>query len=198
MTTVPESWDDHYRNLETPWDLGGPHPRLLEALDGPLAPPAGGTALVPGCGRGYDAEALALAGWTTLGVDLAPHALEFAALNHPTARFAEGNALDPLWVLEQLDGQVDLLWDHTFFCALSPVLRPAFGDLCRTVVRPGGRVASAVFPIGREAADGGPPYGMRPEDLDEVLEGFDRVSLGPVLQMEGRPWPHRLGLWART
>jgi len=195
MTTVPESWDDHYRNLETPWDLGGPQPLLIEALTGPLA--GGGTALVPGCGRGYDAEALAGAGWSTLGIDLSPHALEFANAHHPTARFVEGDALDAALVLEQLGGPVDLVWDHTFFCALSPILRPAFGDLCRAVVRPGGLVASAVFPIGRDLADGGPPYGMVVEDLDEALEGFSRVSLGPEVHLDRRPWAYRLGLWHR-
>lgn len=195
MTTVPESWDDHYRNLETPWDLGVPQPLLIEALAGPLA--GGGIALVPGCGRGYDAEALARAGWSTLGVDLSSHALEFAIAHHPTARFVEGDALEPAWVLEQLGGPADLVWDHTFFCALSPALRPGFGELCEAVVRPGGLVASAVFPIGRDLADGGPPYGMRVEDLDEVLEGFDRVSLGPELRLERRPWAYRLGLWRR-
>ena len=40
----------------------------------------------------------------------------------------------------------DLLFDHTFFCAIDPEDRPAFGELARRLFRPGGRVGSIVLP----------------------------------------------------
>ena len=65
-------WAAHYAAANTPWDLGGPHPELSQRLsDGDLAPPRDGArALVPGCGHGHDALALARRGWVVTAVDL--------------------------------------------------------------------------------------------------------------------------------
>ena len=61
------SWEDAWREGRTGWDAGAPAPPLLDYLqerDG-----QGRRALVPGCGSGYDAFALAEAGWTVQGLD---------------------------------------------------------------------------------------------------------------------------------
>lgn len=196
MTRV--DWDGEYVAGNTPWDLGAPVPLLTAALtDGTLGDP--GAALVPGGGRGHDAAALAAAGWTTTIVDISPTAAAYAAEHYPTVHYVVADALDPAVVLDRLGGQVDLLWDHTFMCALPPEPRPLLGDLARAVVRPGGLVASAVFPLERDPREGGPPWSYRPEDMDAALGGgFERILTGePVHLSRVFPWHHRLAVWRR-
>lgn len=197
MTIDPVDWDAAYAAAATPWDLGEPVPLLIEALvDGLLGVP--GSALVPGCGRGYDAGALAEAGWRTVGVDLAPHAVDEATAAYPTVTFALGDALDPDVALTRTGGPVDLLWDHTFFCALPPGLRPRYGELVRAVLKPGRLLASAVFPLDRPD-DAGPPYRYVPEHMEEVIgDGFERIHLGPPVASMVPQWHRRLAIWRRV
>lgn len=190
-------WDAWYVAGFTPWDLGGPLPLLTDALATGLLGKTG-SAFAPGAGRGHDAAALAAAGWATTVVDLSPTAVGYATEHYPAVRFVLGDALDPDFVLAQTGGQVDLLWDHTFFCALPPALRPQVGVLAAALVRPGGLLASGVFPIDRPPAEGGPPWSYRPEDMDAVLDGFERVHTGePVHLNPDFTFRHRLAIWRR-
>ena len=192
----PVDWEREYVIGDTPWDQGQPLPLLVDAVaDGVFGAP--GTALVPGGGRGHDASALAAAGWHTAVVEISPTAAAFAAAHYPTVRYVMGDALDATFVLDQV-GPVDLLWDHTFFCAVPPELRPRVGALAETVVKPGGLVASGVFPLDGPTEDG-PPWGYQPADLDELLPSFELVHLSePESIFTQLPFPHRLGLWRRT
>lgn len=197
MTIDPVDWDAAYAAGTTPWDLGEPVPLLVEALAGGLLG-CPGSALVPGCGRGYDAGALAEAGWRAVGVDLAPHALDEATVAYPAATFVLGDALDPQVALERTGGQVDLVWDHTFFCALPLRLRQRFGGLVRAVLKPGGLLASAVFPLDRPD-DAGPPYRYLPEHMEEVIgDGFERIHLSPPVASMVPQWHRRLTIWRRV
>jgi hypothetical protein len=197
MAIDPFGWDARYLAGSTPWDFGRPLPLLLDALDeGALGAP--GRAFCPGAGRGHDASGLAGSGWDVTVVDLSPTAAAYAAEHYPQVRYAVGDALDPDLVLAQTGGPVDLLWDHTFFCAVPPAMRPRMGDLARGVVRPGGLLASGVFPTGRPMADGGPPYSYDVADMTAVLDDFDLVRVSEPVQVSPlHPWPHRLAVWRR-
>lgn len=190
-------WDARYAAETTPWDLGRPVPLLVEALDEGTIPRGPGRAFVPGAGRGYDADELSRANWQVTAVDLSATAAAYAAEHFPKVAYGVGDALDPDTVARFTGGQVDLLFDHTFFCALPPASRPRMNDLADAVVRPGGLLASVVFPIGRPDAEGGPPFGYSPEDLDAVIPGFEQIHLGPETSVLDRPWPHRLAIWRR-
>lgn len=190
-------WEQWYVQEDTPWDIGAPLPLLVEALaGGAFGSP--GVALVPGGGRGHDASALAAAGWQTSVVDISPTAAAYAAAHYPTVHYVVGDALDAGVVLDAV-GPVDLLWDHTFFCALPPDLRPRVGALAEAVVKPGGVVASGVFPLDRPRGEEGPPWTFVADDLDELLPSFELVHLGePRSIFTELPYRHRLALWRRT
>ncbi|EJF61524.1 hypothetical protein DICSQDRAFT_136414 [Dichomitus squalens LYAD-421 SS1] len=68
------------RSDTTPWDAGSYQPALKEVLDDKaLALPTECRALVPGCGRGYDAILIAKTlSLETLGIDVAPTAIAAA------------------------------------------------------------------------------------------------------------------------
>lgn len=199
MTSATDGphWNSAYVSGETRWDLGAANPVLTEALthEPLLATP--GRAFVPGGGRGHDAHALSEAGWDVVEIDVSAQAIDYLTAHYPAVKGIAGDALDPDFALAQLGEPVDLLWDHTFFCALSPAARPRVGELARAVVKPGGLVASCVFPIGRLDA-GGPPYRYQVEDMTAVLDGFELVSQGPEVVRPGWDWLQRLGIWRRA
>jgi hypothetical protein len=88
---------------------------------------------------------------------------------------------------------VDLVFDHTFFCALAPARRAGFGDWVGRVLGAGGLFASVVYPVDKPASEGGPPFGMCVEDLRRVLEGFQLVTDVRAAHPVRRSWPSR---WA--
>ncbi len=195
-------WSARYDAGDTPWDLGRPHPELERRLaeDPGLGGPVG-TAVVPGCGRGHDALALARAGWDVVAVDVAPSAVDLAreALAPLGGRVVHADALavgpDDLG----LDRPADLVLDHTLFCAVPLGRRAEIGGLCDRVLGPGGRLVSIVFPIGRDHGDGGPPWGMAPDHVDAALgAGWVRVATGDPVEVPGRAWPHRVCTWTRA
>lgn len=188
-------WNERYDLGRMPWDLGRANPILEERLttDPALGGETAGTVFVPGTGRGWDAAALAAAGWRVTAIDLSESAVA-------AARHHLGGADAELFVGDALDhhGTFDLVFDHTFFCAIALEQRPQFGEMCRRVVADRGRVVSIVFPIGRDPSDGGPPFGMRPGDVSDALgPEFALVELGPERRVPGRAWPHRWGEWRR-
>jgi methyl halide transferase len=192
-------WAERYRGEDTPWDLGGPHPELeLRIADGRFAPPrAGARALVPGCGRSYDAFALAGAGWDVVGVDYVTALQTWLPERYAEhgARFVLGDAL-----AFRDDEPFDLIWDHTFFCAIHPHSREAYGQLARDQIVPGGHFVSLVFPANKGKELGGPPYGFDAEVLQETL-GPDFTlteDVDPERRVGRRKWWERVASYERS
>lgn len=199
MTTY--DWERRYESRQTPWDLGAPHPELAARLarEDPAVTPRRERrrALVPGCGRAHDAIALARAGWQVTAVDLVASLRGEiqAALAPSGGRFLAMDALalrtTPAW---------DLLFDHTFFCALPPERRAEYGPWARRVVAVGGRLVALVFPIDRPVDLGGPPFPMTTDDLAGALgrrfrQRFDEPVEHPGA---GREWGERWAVFERT
>ena len=194
-------WSGRYRSGNTPWDIGAPHPELVARLaarsSGLVPPRRNARALVPGCGRGHDALALARAGWRVDAIDLAPEVE--AALRAPLE--AIGGELflaDALaWRRRR---RYALVFEHTFFCALDPALRPDWGALVRRSLAQGGWVHALVFPVGKPSAEGGPPFGVSAADMLAALgPGFELVEDAPVGHaVERRAWPERYARLRRS
>ena len=190
-----DAWSARYELGSIPWDLGRAHPELETrlALDPTLGTGSVGSVLVPG--TGHDAAALAQAGWRVTAVDIAP-AVEAALLRRLDADGASvliGDSLDL-----EVDEPFDLVFDHTFFCAIDPVDRPRFGSMAERVLTGTGSVISVVFPIGRPASDGGPPWGFDVSDMAAALG--DRFLLSEEaehMRVAGRRWPHAWTRWSR-
>lgn len=185
-------WSQRYRDADTPWDKGATHPELARRLAlGELAPPRrGARALVPGCGRGHDALALARAGWCVTAIDLAPEvrsglARKLAALG---GEFVTGDAF--AWRTRR---RFALVYEHTFFCAIDPLLRPEWGKLVRRVLARGGRVCAIAFPTNKPRAQGGPPHRMDASALRAALgPGFRIAANTPArARTPGREWMER-------
>lgn len=134
---------------------------------GPLA----GRILVPGCGLGHDARALATKGVDeVVGIDLSPFAVEQArrlAAGRPV-RFTVQDLFDETW-----DGQggFDWVFEHTCFCAIHPDDRPRYVRAVRRLLKPNGRFLGVFFlnPWDPGEKPDGPPFGTGQTELDELF-----------------------------
>jgi SAM-dependent methyltransferase len=166
------------------------------ALDPAFGAGSVGSVLVPGAGTGHDAAALAQAGWRVTAIDIAP-AVERALLRRLEAERASvivGDALDV-----EFETPFDLVFDHAFFCSLDPADRPRFGAMVDRALTYSGSLVSVVFPLGKPASDGGPPWGFTTADMADALgEQFALEEEGDHMRVPGRRWPYAWTRWKRA
>jgi len=174
-----EGWAAVWARSLTLWDLGGPCAAIQAEAAAALADgrvPRGGRALVPGCGTGYDVRALAAQGLRVVGADIVEAAIEAArAQAAPAGDSVElvcGNFFDDARLAE---GAFDLVVDYTFFCAIVPAQRAAWGARTARLLRPGGRLLTLMYPLAPDelAADPaakGPPHPVSLAEYRRALE----------------------------
>ncbi len=161
-------WDSRYKEANTPWDRAVPHPYL-----GQLRPRRGKRlrVLVPGCGRGHDAAALAriFPEADVVAMDISAAALAQAELMKPpkNVRFCHA---DLFHLGDEWNDSIDLVWEHTCFCAIQPAERIAYREVMRRLVRRGGLLVGAFFLTMEEDGDGGPPFNTSVEDFTDVFD----------------------------
>lgn len=158
----PAFWAARYAAGETGWDKGEPSPGLVDFLveNEALAP---GTVLVPGCGYGHDARALAAAGFEVTAIDVVPAAIERArALAREQRARVQFETADFFSLSAALRGPYDWLFEHTFFCAIDPERRDAYVRIVADLVRPGGHLLGVFYHIQPET---GPPFGTTRAEL---------------------------------
>ncbi|MDH3284788.1 MAG: TPMT family class I SAM-dependent methyltransferase, partial [Acidobacteriota bacterium] len=110
-------------------------------------------------------------------------------------RFLAGDALE-----HEEDAPFELVFEHTFFCAIPPERRGEYGDMAARLTRPGARLAAIVFPVGRPADMGGPPWGIATHDLAEALGARFRLVVDePAARPAARrSWDERFALFERA
>ncbi len=193
------SWEDHWSTEHTPWDAGAPSPTVVALADGLPH----GRALVPGCGRGWDAFALARPSRHVTALDVAPsvrahfeQARAAMAVPPEQVSLTIGDFFDEAVV----SGPFDLVWDYTFLCAIDPSERERWAARMAELVRPGGTLATLIFPV-VTFPEGyqGPPWPLDPEAVAALVGArFDRQRLAPVeASREGREGKEWIGLFTR-
>lgn len=145
------------------------------------------SALVPGCGRAYDALALAEHGYASVvALDLSPAACKAAEEELGTSSAAAIKCVDIRCgdFFELADQTFDLIWDNTFLCALEPEARANWAAQMKRLLAPGGELITCVFPIGFR--EGGPPYAMSVPLVRSLLEpvGFEATLVRDDLKLE--------------
>lgn len=170
------NWKQAWEERRTPWDAGEPSPTLVRLLREDRVP--AGAILVPGCGTGYDLAALASEDRRVVGLDLSPIARETFLSRYPelpgSVRYEVG---DFFHYAE--DGAFDFIWDYTFFCALDPAQRGAWGKTMERLLKPEGILSTLLFPYAKPIPDAqGPPWPINELLVAEALgEAFERTEL---------------------
>ena len=177
------------------WDHGEASPGLVDFLASNEANLPLGQALVPGCGRGHDARALAKAGWQVTGLDIAPSSVplarELAAAEGLELDFRLGNFLE-----DEPHQPFDLLFEHTLFCAINPVQRDAYVLAAKRWLRPGGTYLAVNYIITDD--DGEPPFSTTAGELDErFLPDFELLRRWTPRSYENRQGKELMNLWRR-
>ncbi|MBT2556730.1 methyltransferase domain-containing protein [Hymenobacter sp. ISL-91] len=161
-------WQQRYEIGQTGWDAGSITPPLREYFN-QLGLPDSRRILIPGAGRGYEAEYLHRAGWPQVFVaDLAPAALQDLQARVPSFP-ADQLLLADFFALEPAP-PFDLIVEQTFFCALDPALRPAYARQCARLLRPGGTLMGLLFDT--EFTQAGPPFGGSREEYRAYFEPY--------------------------
>ena len=185
-------WEAFYRADDTFWDHGEASPGLVDYLAAnPSLPP--GQALVPGCGSGHDARALAKAGWAVTGLDIAPSSVPLAK------RLATGEALDVDFHIGDFLGdephcRFDLVVEHTLFCAIPPARRGDYVQALRRWLKPGGLYLAVNYMIPDD--NGEPPFSTTTAELDARFgEPFELLRCWTPRSYESREGKELMNEW---
>ncbi|EGO01754.1 hypothetical protein SERLA73DRAFT_177233 [Serpula lacrymans var. lacrymans S7.3] len=203
-------WNESWKQGVTPWDSGDVQLSLQGLLlSASLDLPREGRALVPGCGRGYDALLIASKlGLDTLGLDISPVGVQAARdqLNSAPEGLLSGiekvsyEATDFFTFKVPDDQKFSLIYDYTFFVAIPPERRNEWGCQMCALIKPGGYLITLVFPLGLPLEGYvGPPFHVDPEDYIEPLgQGWEKVyDKVPEIVREGRKGTERMVVWRR-
>ncbi|MEJ2585866.1 MAG: methyltransferase domain-containing protein [Robiginitalea sp.] len=172
MKLNKEYWQRRYLHHQTGWDLGKVSPPIAAYADQLRQKDL--KILLPGAGRGYEAEYLYRKGFKELTiVDIAPYPLEKLRERlpggFPEARLVESD------FFELKKGPFDLVLEHTFFCALPPELRPRYAEKMASLLKAGGKLAGLLFDF--PLTDEGPPYGGSREEYLQLFEPLFEIRL---------------------
>ena len=185
-------WEALYQANDTFWDHGEASPGLVDYLAAnPSLPP--GQALVPGCGRGHDARALAKAGWSVTGLDIAPSSVPLAK------RLADEGGL-PVdyrvgdFLSDELHQPFDLVFEHTLFCAILPARRDDYVQALRRWLKPGALYLAVNYMITDD--NGEPPFSTTTTELDERFgEPFELLRRWTPRSYESREGKELMNEW---
>lgn len=135
------AWDKLWQDQVTPWDRSQASPSLIELVrSGRISEllsqqqkTSSMNALIPGCGRGYDVIFLAQyfrdRQMNVTGLDISSTAVNAASRyiseqgSPEGAQVLQGDFFSPESI-KQWSGNVQLIYDYTFLCALDPSRRP--------------------------------------------------------------------------
>lgn len=180
-----EYWENLYQVGDTQWEKGEPSPGLVDFL---AARPqlTKGTVLIPGCGTGHDVRAWARAGFTAIGMDIAPSAIKASRQKTAeaglSAEFREGDFLNDMPF-----ARFDSLFEHTLFCAINPSERDAYVRAVLRWLKPEGTYVAVFYMIPDED---GPPFGSTREEIRSRFGNHFTL----IEEWVPRSYPNRTGL----
>jgi SAM-dependent methyltransferase len=164
-------WNDRYLNNEIEWDIGCASTPLKEYFDKLENKEL--TILIPGCGRGYEAEYLIGLGFKNVFlIDWAQEALDNFKkrnLNFPSSNLICGDFFEH-------SATYDLVVEQTFFCAINPTLREKYVLKMKELLGTKGELIGLLFNEALYANR--PPFGGRKSEyLVLYNKHFKNVSM---------------------
>jgi len=184
-------WAGVYAQKQDGWELGGAHPFLSSRTWKGFEE---AKILVPGAGRGHDAaliaECLPLA--TVQALDIAPQAQADALTKYSAKKNLSYLCEDVFGFFKaQEDASWDLVFEHTFFCAIDPLMRTEYVREVTRILRPSGSWRGIFFLL--EHA-GGPPFATTQWELRELtrkhfdIRMWDRIEKSPSGRTHKELW----------
>ncbi len=169
--TAPDFWSERFDKAFMPWDRNG----VPEDLRRFVAEQGPATALIPGCGAGYEVAFFAEAGWDVTAIDFSPAAVAVAKRN--LGPWGE-RVVEADFFRFETAKRPQVVYERAFLCALPPAMNAAIAARWMDLLPSGGLLAGFFF-FG--TADKGPPFPIAPERLEALLSpGFERIEDRPA------------------
>ncbi|PCI35223.1 MAG: SAM-dependent methyltransferase [Flavobacteriaceae bacterium] len=157
-------WDAKYQSSHLGWDLGEISPPLKAYID--QLEDKNADILVPGAGNGYEVAYLHQQGFKNVTVvEISKQPL--LNLQQRIPDFPKEHLV--LLDFFEHDGCYDLIFEQTFFCALTPLLRESYVMQMHSLLKPSGKIVGLFFDFPLEVD--GPPFGG---SLQEYQQLFSR------------------------
>ena len=164
-------WGRCYRQGDTPWEKGEPHPELpflLERYRELFA--ESDRLLIPGCGFGHDAALIAgTAGGEIEGLDIVKEAVMEAKEKYPMENIS-WQCGDLFEWSEGKEGAYDMVWEHTCFSAIPPETRLNYAVAMASLIRQNGYLLGVFFPNPDHPAEDGPPFHVSVAELHQLFD----------------------------
>jgi SAM-dependent methyltransferase len=161
-------WNDLYCSEKAGWELNQPHGVLPAFV--PKLKLSRSRVLVLGAGSGNDAAWFAQQGHIVTAVDFSHEAIARAKQKYghlENLRFVQA---DVLQLPHSMDGQFDLVVEHTCYCAIDPTQRNELVRAWRRCLSDSGRLLGIFFVFEKRE---GPPFGGSEWEVRERLKkGF--------------------------
>lgn len=166
-------WSSRYQEADIPWDTGGVTTPIKAYIDQLTNKDI--KILVPGVGNGYELAYLFNNGFKNVyGLDISKEPLQNFKnqnSNFPSDQLIEDDFFN-------FEDTFDLIIEQTFFCALSPELRPLYVTKMNSLLKPNGKLAGVLFSF--PLTTQGPPFGGSKEEYQKLFSNtFDIKTLEP-------------------
>ena len=176
MKLNAQYWQERWSNQKTGWDIGHPNHGLIAEVK--VRFPKTTKILIPGAGRGHEAEALWAAGYLdNYGCDWAPEAFEKLRTSEVLAKAVPDvvEAQERLIVSDffALTDSFDLILEQTFFCAINPALRERYVEQAAALLKPVGKWLGILFDC--HFPTEGPPFGGDAETYEQLFSKYFEV-----------------------
>lgn len=154
--------------VRPPWSIGAPQPELAALIDqGKFH----GDVLDVGCGEAAISLTLAERGYTTVGLDLSPTAIDLArreaekrGLTNATFQVAD------ISDFTGFDGRFGTIVDSTLFHSIPVEAREGYQESIRRAAAPGASYFALVFD--KAAVPGGPINAVTADELRDVVSKY--------------------------
>lgn len=176
-------WHDRWQNSETGWDIGAPTPPIAAYID--QLNDREIKILVPGSGNGYEVEYLWRKGFKNVYIaDISPLPLELfkkRVPDFPEAQIICGDFFE-------ITDQFDIIFEHTFFCALNPSMRSAYARHMAQLLGEKGKLVGLLFTF--PLTEKGPPFGGSLEEYKSLFDSYFEIAQAETTTLSIKP---RLG-----
>jgi len=176
---IPQYWEMLYEQGKDNWDLGKATPALLDFFKHPQCP-KDGDVLVPGAGRGWDAEAWAKRGHNVIAIDFCSYAFDTLEklsdkMNNLTALNTDMFLLNPSE--KKVSGKkFDIIYDYFSFNSIHPGRRDEYIEMLLRMIKDNGLVIGFFCPLNDERYGDNPPYSISREELEVRFNGMFNIE----------------------
>ena len=170
MRLNKEYWSSRYRQNDVPWDAGTITRPLKTYIDQLIDKEL--KILIPGVGNGHELTYLFESGFKNVyGLDLSEAALNNFKAKNPS--FPEQQLIEEDFF--QHNDTYDLILEQTFFCAITPELRPLYAEKAHQLLNENGTLAGVLFRF--PLTEKGPPFGGNKKEYERLFKRKFKIKV---------------------